>query len=112
MIVIAHFLSAVAELLSFALQIFTFLIIARAVLSWVNPDPNNGIVRFIHSSTDPLLDKVRSKIPPMGMFDVSALLVLAVLLFLNTFLVGSLADYAKIARQAALSSNRSSVVAQ
>jgi YggT family protein len=90
-----HFLKAVAEILHVVLNFFTWLMIARAVLSWVNPDPNNGIVRFINSSTDPLLNKVRGKIPPIGMFDVSVIVILLGLMFLDSFLVGTLLDYAK-----------------
>ena len=93
--VTGHFLKAVAEVLHVVLQFFTYLMIARAVLSWVNPDPNNGIVRFINSSTDPLLNKVRGKIPPIGMFDVSVIVILLALMFLDSFLVDTLLDYSK-----------------
>ena len=93
MIITGYFLKAVAELLHLVLNFFIWLMIARAILSWVNPDPNNAIVRFLHSSTDPLINKVRGRIPPLGMVDLSPLVILLVLFFLDSFLVGVLANY-------------------
>jgi len=95
MIITGYFLKAVAELLHLVLNFFIWLMIARAILSWVNPDPNNAIVRFLHSSTDPLINKVRGRIPPLGMVDLSPLVILLVLFFLDSFLVGVLAKYAQ-----------------
>ena len=95
MIITGYFLKAVAELLHLILNFFIWLMIARAILSWVNPDPNNAIVRFLHSSTDPLINKVRGRIPPLGMVDLSPLVILLVLFFLDSFLVGVLAKYAQ-----------------
>ena len=95
MIITGYFLKAVADLLHIVLNFFTWLMIARAILSWVNPDPNNAIVRFLHSSTEPLLSKVRGKIPALGMVDLSPIVVLLVLFFLDSFLVGVLSKYAQ-----------------
>ncbi len=63
MFVISNFLVAVAKVLDIALTIFMWIIIARAILSWVSPDPYNPIVRFIHNITEPVLYQVRRKIP-------------------------------------------------
>jgi YggT family protein len=95
MIITGYFLKAVADILHIVLNFFTWIMIARAILSWVNPDPNNGIVRFLHSTTDPLINKVRGKIPPLGMFDMSPIVILLVLFFLDSFLVGVLSKYAQ-----------------
>lgn len=92
-ILLGNFLKAVGQLLGGIVNLLIFLLIARAVLSWVNPDPNNAIVRFINGSTDPLIDRVRRFVPPLGMFDVSVIIVIFALYFLDTFLVGSILAY-------------------
>ncbi|MBE9536551.1 MAG: YggT family protein, partial [Proteobacteria bacterium] len=55
MFVIANFLEALAVILNMVLQLYMWIIIARAVISWVNPDPYNPIVQFLYKATDPLL---------------------------------------------------------
>jgi YggT family protein len=67
-----------------------WIIIARAILSWVNPDPYNQIVQFIHNLTEPVLYQIRSRIPYMGGIDISPIIVILVIMFLEKFLVGSL----------------------
>jgi YggT family protein len=68
-----------------------WIIIARAVLSWVNPDPHNPIVQFIHRLTDPLLYRVRKWIPIQGGgIDFSPIIVIFAIIFLQTFLVQTL----------------------
>ncbi len=94
MLVIAHLLSGIAAILDMLVSLFLFLIIARAILSWVNPDPYNPIVRFIVQSTDPLLIPARRYIPAFGGIDFSPIVVLALLTFLQVFLVALLKDYA------------------
>ena len=59
MFVISNLLVAVAKVLDIALTIFMWIVIARAILSWVSPDPYNPIVRFIHNVTEPVLYQVR-----------------------------------------------------
>jgi YggT family protein len=96
MIIAGYFLKAVAELLHAVLIFFIYIMIARAILSWVNPDPNNGIVRFLHGATDPLLERVRRFIPPLGMFDMSVLVIILGLYFIDSFLVGVLHTYGQM----------------
>lgn len=96
MIIAGYFLKAVADLLHAVLVFFIYLMIARAILSWVNPDPNNGIVRFLYGATEPIIERVRRFVPPLGMFDMSVLVILLVLYFLDTFLVGVLGTYAQM----------------
>ena len=55
MYIIGYFLMAVAKVLDIVLIAFMWIVIARALLSWVNPDPFNPIVRFIHNATEPIL---------------------------------------------------------
>ena len=68
-----------------------WIIIARAILSWVNPDPFNPIVRFIHNVTEPVLYYIRAKLPiNFGGIDISPIIVILGIIFLQSFVVGSL----------------------
>jgi YggT family protein len=72
-----------------------WIIIARAVLSWVSPDPYNPIIRFVHNVTEPVLYPIRRRLPlGFGGIDFSPLVVLLVIIFLQSFLVNSLARLA------------------
>lgn len=92
MFVAANLLNAVAYVLKFVLDIYMWIIIARAVISWVNPDPYNPIVKFLYRATEPVLYRVRRVLPNMGGLDLSPLLVLLAIIFLQNFLVASLFD--------------------
>ena len=95
MIALGYFLKAVAEVMYWGLEIYMWLIIARAVISWVTPDPYNPIVRFLYNVTEPLLSYLRSRFPMVyGGLDLSPLAVLAMIIFLKVFLVGTLMSYA------------------
>lgn len=84
-----------ARILDIALTIYMWIIIARAIISWVNPDPYNPIVSFLYRVTEPLLYKIRRTIPLSGMgMDFSPMIVLLVIVFLRSFLVQSLIDLA------------------
>jgi len=90
MFIIANFLNAVTYVLEFALNIYMYIIIARAILSWVNPDPYNPIVNFLYRVTDPVLYRVRRMLPDMGGLDLSPLIVLLAIFFMQKFLVSSI----------------------
>ncbi len=95
MFVLANFLRGVAKVLDLGLQVYLWLIIARAVLSWVSPDPYNPIVRFLYRATDPVLYWVRRRIPAsFGGIDFSPMIVLLAIVFLQSFLVQSLWSFA------------------
>ncbi len=94
MIFLANFLIAVAKVLDIALSLYMWIIIGRAVISWVNPDPYNPIVRFLISVTEPVLYPIRRRFPALGGVDLSPILVILAIFFIQTFLVQSLADYA------------------
>jgi YggT family protein len=93
MIIVGYFLKAVAELLHAVLIFFIYILIARAILSWVNPDPNNAIVRFLNGTSEPLIDRVRRYVPPLGMFDMSVIVLILLFYFVDSFLVGVLTRY-------------------
>lgn len=96
MFVIGNFLKAVAVVLHYVLSFYMWIIIARAVLSWVNPDPYNPIVRFIHNVTEPVLYRIRTRIPVnFGGIDFSPIIVILGIIFLQNFVVSSLFQLSK-----------------
>jgi len=95
MFIISNLLLALAKILHLLLYFYMWLIIGRAILSWVNPDPYNPIVRFLYGATEPVLYSVRKRIPvSFGGIDFSPLIVLLIIYFLDSFLVPSLAGVA------------------
>ena len=95
MFVAGNFLLAVARLLELVINAYIWLIIIRAILSWVQPDPYNPIVRFLYRVTEPVLRQVRWRLPTASMgLDLSPMVVILVLYFLDWFVVSSLRDLA------------------
>ncbi len=91
MFVLGYFFQAVANVLYYALTLYMWIVIARAVLSWVSPDPYNPVVRIIYSMTDPLFYQIRKRIPiNLGMIDISPVIVLLFIFFIKIFVVRSL----------------------
>ena len=99
MIFLANILYALGYVLSMALSFLIFVVIARAVISWVSPDPFNPIVRFLVASTDPLIRPIRRYLPVMGGLDLSPLVLLLAIYFLQIALAQSLMDYALLMKQ-------------
>ncbi len=96
MFVLANLFEAVAVVLDFGLTIYMWIIIAGAVLSWVNPDPYNPIVRFINTATEPVLYQIRKRLPvSFGGIDLSPIVVLMAILFLQAFVVNTLCGLAR-----------------
>lgn len=91
MYIVGYFLMAIAKVLYLVLTLYMWVIIARAVLSWVSPDPYNPIVRFINNVTEPVLYRIRSKVPlSFGGIDFSPIFVILIIYFLQSFVVKSL----------------------
>jgi len=96
MFVLSNFLVAVAKILDIALTLYMWIIIGRAVISWVNPDPYNPIVRFLHAVTEPVLFAIRRRLPLFfGGIDFSPILVILAIIFLQSFLVQTLIQMAR-----------------
>lgn len=91
-ILLGNFLIGVGTILHSVVWLAQFLMIARAVLSWVSPDPYNPLVQFIHGTTEPILYHIRRYVPPLGMLDMSVLVALLGLYFLDIFLVQSIVE--------------------
>ena len=95
MFIIANLLIAVAQVLEYVLWAYMWILIGRIIISWVNADYNNPIVRFLYAATEPVLEPVRRKLPLFpGGFDLSPIVVWLVVLFLQRFLVRSLYELA------------------
>ena len=91
MFVLSNFLVATAVVVNAVLNIYWWIIIASAVLSWVNPDPYNPIVRFLRSATEPVMYRVRRVLPlAFGGVDFPPIVVLLAITFLQVFLVKTL----------------------
>ncbi|MFQ5443309.1 MAG: YggT family protein [Nitrospinales bacterium] len=95
MYILANFLAATAKILDIVLVLYMWVIIIRALLSWVSPDPHNPIVQFLYSVTEPVLARIRQLIPMSGMgIDFSPIIVILAIIFLQSFLVTSLQRFA------------------
>jgi len=94
MFLLGNFILAVAKLINFALSIYIWVIIGSAVISWVNADPYNPIVRFLRQATEPLLVRIRRVLPIMGGLDLSPMVLILAVIFLQSFLVPTLQQIA------------------
>jgi len=93
--ILANLLTAVAKILDIGLTIYMWIIIGRAIISWVNPDPYNAIVRFLYAATEPVLYSIRRRLPTnFGGFDFSPVIVILAIIFFQTFVVDSLIQFA------------------
>jgi YggT family protein len=96
MFVLSNFLVAAARILDIGLTILYWLILIRALVSWVSPDPYNPIVQFLYKATEPILYPIR-KILPLGFrfgIDISPIIAFMAIMFLKSFLVRTLLDLA------------------
>lgn len=90
MFMLGNFIMAIAKLINIALSFYIWVVIGRAVISWVNADPYNPIVRFLVQVTDPLLLRIRRVLPAMGGIDLSPMVLIFGVVFLQNFLVPTL----------------------
>ena len=96
MFVIANLLVAVAQILDYVLWAYAWILLGRVVISYVKADPGNPLIRFLYSATEPVLERVRAKLPATtGGFDFSPIVVWIAVMFLQRFLVRSLYDLAQ-----------------
>lgn len=94
MFVIANFFLAIAKIADIVLTLYLYILIARAILSWVNPDPYNPIVNFLYRVTEPVLFRIRRFLPATGGLDLSPMVVMLVIFFLQKFAVNTIYDLA------------------
>ena len=95
MFILGNFIMAVAKIIDMALTIYMWIIVIRALISWVNPDPYNPIVVFLYRATEPVLGRVRRWLPLRGLgIDISPIIVIVAIVFLQSFLLKSLIELA------------------
>ena len=95
MFVVSNFILAVAKIIDMVLSLYMWIIVARALISWVNPDPYNPIVRFLYRATEPVMAPIRRWLPLRGLgIDISPIIAIAAIIFLQSFLLRSLIEFA------------------
>ena len=94
MFIVSNLLAALAQVLDVVLTVLYWMLIVRALLSWVNPDPYNPIVQFLQAVTEPILAPVRRLLPPAFRWglDISPIIAILAVMFLKAFLVRTLLD--------------------
>ena len=94
--VLGTFIYALAEILSTIINIYIWIVIISALISWVNPDPYNPIVQILYKLTHPLYAKIRSFIPTtIAGIDLSPFIIGVILHFINLFFVQLLFNFAR-----------------
>lgn len=95
MFVLGNFIVALAKIIDIALTIYMWIIVFRALISWVNPDPYNQIVVFLYRITEPVLRPIRRILPLRNVgIDISPIIVILVIIFLQYFLVETMIQLA------------------
>lgn len=86
MSIFGDLLSAVASVLDTLLSLYMWVVIVASLISWVNPDPRNPIVRFLHAATDPILIPIRRVVGFRMHIDISPIIVILAIIFLQALL--------------------------
>ncbi len=92
MFVAGNILQGLAYVLDTVLFLYMWLIIIRTLISWVNPDPWNPIVQFLVRATDPVLIVIRRRVGLLGGIDVSPILAILLIMFLQYAVVQTIRD--------------------
>lgn len=95
MFVISNFLVALADLINVVITFYIWVVIARAIVSWISVDAYHPVVRFLYQVTEPVLGRIRRVLPVMGGLDLSPMILIFALVFLQGFIVPNLHDMAK-----------------
>ncbi|MBN2407619.1 MAG: YggT family protein [Elusimicrobia bacterium] len=93
MFIVSNLLIAAAKILDIALSVMFWLIMIRALISWVNPDPYNMIVQFLYRATEPVLKPIRDKLPYTAV-DISPVIAFIGIVFIRSFIVRTIFDIA------------------
>jgi len=97
MILLANFINAIAGILHFILMLYIWILVFRAILSWIRVPSLYQVQVLLYRFTEPVLAPVRKYFPPykFGGIDISPIIVFVLLLFIDTFLVKSMSLYAQ-----------------
>ena len=105
MLLLANVLAGLGWALYWFLQLYSWILIARAVLSWVSADPRNPIVSFLYAATEPPLRLIRRRLPTSLRYfplDIAFLVLFGLVIFAQYGIVQSLVDYAMVLRREAV----------
>ncbi len=89
MFILGNFIIALAKVVDAVLFFLYWLILIRAVISWVNPDPFNPIVQFLYRTTEPVLEPLR-RVLPRSAIDISPIVAFLIIMFAKSFVVATL----------------------
>lgn len=93
MFIFGNLIIALAKIADVVLSIYMWIVIIAALITWVSPDPHNPIVRFLYSITDPVFRPIRRRIGyRLGPIDVSPMIVILAIIFIQIFLISSLIE--------------------
>lgn len=88
--------NSIYQLVNLVFQVYIFIVVARALISWVGPDPYNPIVRFLYQATDPVLDRLRRLLPlQFSGIDLTPLALLLALYVVKDLLLNLIAQLAR-----------------
>ncbi|MCH8028823.1 MAG: YggT family protein [Candidatus Dadabacteria bacterium] len=93
MFVLGNLIIAVGRALDMLMYVYIWVVIIRALISWVNPDPYNPIVRFLFKVTEPVMSRIRKYIPPISGIDLSPIIVIVAIFFVQQLFIQSLIEY-------------------
>ena len=102
MLLLANALAGLGWALYWFLQIYSYVLIARAITSWVSADPRNPIVSFLYAATEPPLRVIRRRLPTGLRYfplDIAFLVLFGIVIFAQYGIVQSLVDYATLLRR-------------
>lgn len=86
--VLSTLIEALAQILSVVINIYIWVVIIAALITWVRPDPYNPIVQILYKLTEPVYVKIRKVIPTLlGGIDIAPILVILALKFIDLFVV-------------------------
>jgi YggT family protein len=105
MLLLANVLAGLGWTLYWFLQLYTYVLIARAVVSWVSADPRNFIVSFLYAATEPPIRLIRRRLPTSLRYfplDIAFLVLFGLVIFAQYGVVQSLLDYAVVLRRQAV----------
>ena len=88
-------LLSLVTLVDALLLIYTFIVIAVAIFSWVNPDPLNPLVRILRNLTEPVLDRLRPYVPLVGGIDLTPLALVVAIFFIRGGVLPVIATFAR-----------------
>ncbi len=91
MFIAGNLMIALAKVVDVVLTLAYWLILIRALISWVSPDPFNPIVQFLYRMTEPILRPIR-RLLPLTAIDISPIIAFLAIMFLKYFLVTTLLD--------------------